>query len=351
MFEQGVIRPPNEANSLLVRVTRNCPWNQCHICPAFKGMKFSRRDVDEIKKDIDTMWRVYEAEREFFQSAFLQDADSLSLPTDDLVEVIEYIKKRFPSISRFTTYARAKTMKRRSEVDYQRLKSAGLSRIHSGMESGSQEVLDLIKKGTTTDDIIEGGQKVVDSGISLSEYIMPGVGGLTLSESHAKETARILNIIQPDFIRVRSFALHPQSPMKRLAEQGLYTLMTDEEIIREIRLMLVHLKEIPSRLRSGDFSLNLLPGVDGYLDRDKVNMLAEIDRYLALTPDQKKVFSLLNRAYPGRWELDVLNDKQVVKDALAMIDELEQNVPNGFERHIERLKSYQIPMLQVAEWK
>ena len=118
MFEQGVIRPPSEASSLLVRVTRNCPWNRCHICPAYKGKRFSRRAVEEVKKDIDEMAKAYSSHVSRFRSAFLQDADTLILPTDELVEIITYIKKKFSGIERITTYARAKSMKRKSVDEY-----------------------------------------------------------------------------------------------------------------------------------------------------------------------------------------------------------------------------------------
>ena len=214
MFEQGVIRPPSEASSLLVRVTRNCPWNRCHICPAYKGKKFSRRTVEEVKNDIDMMAETYSSHSGSFTSAFLQDADTLILPTDDLVKIISYIRNKFPNIERVTTYARAKSMKRKNPGDYHRLKEAGLTRIHSGMESGSARVLKLIQKGITPEDILKGGVNVATSGISLSEYIMPGVGGKALSKEHALETARILNQIRPDFIRVRTFAVHP-CPLSR----------------------------------------------------------------------------------------------------------------------------------------
>ena len=157
MFEQGVIRPPSEASSLLVRVTRNCPWNRCHICPAYKGKKFSKRSVTEVKNDINMMAETYASHLNRFTSAFLQDADTLILPTDELVEIITHIKNVFPNIERVTTYARAKTMKRKRPDDYQQLKEAGLTRIHSGMESGSLKVLKLIQKGLKPEDILTGG--------------------------------------------------------------------------------------------------------------------------------------------------------------------------------------------------
>ncbi len=349
MFEQGVIRPPSEASSLFVRVTRNCPWNRCHICPAYKGKKFSLRTVEEVKGDIDMMAEAYSTYAHSFTSAFLQDADSLILPTDELVEIITYIRKVFPGIDRVTTYARAKSMKRKSPEDYHRLKEAGLTRIHSGMESGSLNVLKLIQKGIKPEDILKGGVRVVESGISLSEYIMPGVGGKALSREHAVETALLLNKINPDFIRVRTFAVHPKSPIQKMIDEGTFVPMSDEEVIEEIRLLLVTLDEMPAHFRCGDFSLNLLMQVDGRLDRQKETMIAEIDRYLAMTREQKQAYSLIQRTYPGMRSLDVVEDEKVVKELSKAIKDLEKD-KGGFDRHIRKLMSFQLPQLQTDCW-
>ena len=349
MFEQGVIRPPSEAFSLLVRVTRNCPWNRCHICPAYKGKKFSRRSVEEVKKDIDSMAETYGPQSNGFTSAFLQDADTLILPTDELVEIIQHIKRMFPNIERITTYARAKSMKKKRPQDYQRLKQAGLTRIHTGMESGSARVLKLIQKGITPDDILTGGIRVRESGISLSEYIMPGVGGRNLSREHALETARILNQIRPDFIRVRTFAIHPLSPLQKMVEEGTFEPMNDEEVVREIRLLLENLDEMPSHFRCGDFSLNLLMQVDGRLDVDKKAMIDIIDRYLALTPEQKQAYSLIQRSYPGMRSLEVVEDDSVVKQLAEKIKALETK-EDGFNKQIRRLMTFQLPQPQTDAW-
>ena len=348
MFEQGVIRPPSEAQSLLVRVTRNCPWNRCHICPAYKGENFSLRTVEEIKNDIDMMADTYGSTG--FGSAFLQDADSLILPTDNLVEIIQYIRKLFSGIKRITTYARAKSMKRKTVEDLIRLKEAGLSRIHSGMESGSQKVLKLIMKGIKPEDVITGGNRVVESGISLSEYIMPGVGGKALSEDHAIETARVINLVKPDYIRVRTFAVHPVSPIQKMVEEGSYLPLNDEEVVREIRLLLENLDEIPSLFRCGDFSLNLLMKVDGYLDKDKEKMFSEIDRYLGLPEDKKKAYSLIQRTYPGMHSLDVLDNEKLVNEIKCEIEKLENKEPDGFNKYIRKLMTYQLPQLQRDVW-
>ena len=349
MFEQGVIRPPNEAASLLVRVTRNCPWNRCHICPAYKGKKFSKRTVEEVKNDIDMMAETYSTNAGHFTSAFLQDADTLILPTDELVEIIGYIKKKFPGIERITTYARAISMKRKSPEDYRRLKDVGLTRIHSGMESGSIKVLKLIQKGIEPEDILQGGIKVKKSGISLSEYIMPGVGGKSLSREHALETAKILNQIRPDFIRIRTFAIHPLSPLQRMIEEGTFEPMSDQEVVEEILLLLENLDKMPTHFRCADFSLNLLMQVDGRLDTNKEDMIKEIDKYLSMTREQKQAYSLIQRTYPGMKQMDVVQDEKVMESLRKDIEALEKE-EGGFDNYIRMLMTRQLPQPQTDCW-
>ena len=349
MYEQGVIRPPSEASSLLVRVTRNCPWNQCVFCPAYKGVKFSKRTVEEIKKDIDQMAGEY-GNHTFVQSVFLQDADSLLLSTPDLLEILRYLKQKFPDIKRVTSYARAKTLKRKTVEELKELKEAGLTRIHVGMESGSEKVLKMIKKGITQTDIVEGGRRVVDAGISLSEYIMPGIGGKSLSEEHARETARLLNAVEPDFIRVRTFAMHPSSPMRKMVEEGTFVPMTDVEIVEEIRLLVSCFDKIHSYFSCADFSLNLLMQVDGYLDVKKDWMLEELDRYLALTEIQKKAYSLLRRSTYMQYPIDAVHNEGLMKQIVPEIEKLEKSGKDGFNKYIQLLMSYQLPQPQTENW-
>ena len=351
MFEQGAIRPPSEAMSLLVRVTRNCPWNQCVFCPAFKGATFSKRSVAEVKADIDAMVQEYGSYAGQLESAFLQDADSLMLATDQLVEILKYIKERFPSIKRVTSYGRAKTLNKKEVQEYRDLSAAGLSRIHTGLESGSLQVLQLVHKGSTPEEILQGGLRVKQSGISLSEYIMPGIGGKALSRENALETARLLNAIQPDFIRVRTFAMHPLSPMQKMVEQGSYVPMTDLEIVAEIRLLIENLDPIPSYFSCADFSLNLLMDVDGPLDREKENMLAKIDQFLSLTQEQQRVFSFLQRTYPSHLRpIEVLQNEDLIKKVSAEIKKLEQQEAGGFNKYIAKLMARQLPQPQTENW-
>jgi len=349
MYEQGVIRPPSEASSLLVRVTRNCPWNQCLFCPAYKGTTFSRRMVEEVKKDLDSMAIEYAGYP--VKTAFLQDGDTLVLKTEDVLEILRYIKLKFPTIERVTSYARAPTLKRRTVEELKDLKEAGLTRIHVGLESGSEKVLKMVKKGITQDDIVEGGKHVKEAGIELSEYIMPGLGGRTLSEEHARETARLLNMIEPDFIRVRTFALHPMSPMVEMVENGSFVPMTDEEIVAEIRLLVESLREMHSYFSCADFGLNLLMYVDGFLDEKKAVMLKDLDEYLSLSDEQRQAYSFLRRGSYMYYPAGVVRDEAVMKKIRPELERLNKNGKEGFYQYINHLMTYQLPQPQTDAWK
>jgi radical SAM superfamily enzyme YgiQ (UPF0313 family) len=377
-FEQGPIRPPSEARSLLLRVTRNCPWNRCEFCPVYKNETFSIRPVEDVKKDIDTASEMVERIRELAwktgraghldgslaqallqdpessdsfrnvvlwvyygqESVFLQDANSLVAKTSDLAEILTYLKEKFPKVRRVTSYARSQTLARKSRDDLKILREAGLNRIHVGLESGSDEVLTFVRKGTTAAQHIEGGRRVVEAGIELSEYVMPGLGGRALSEVHARETARVLNAINPNFIRLRSLALPQGTPLRQKWESGQFERLNDEEIVREIRLLVENLDGITSYVAS-DHMLNLLEEVEGQLPEEKPRILASIDRFLALPQEERLLFQLgrrlgLFRSLEDLERQDLRLEAEALRGRIgaASPEELEQKIRLLAERYI-----------------
>ncbi|MFA4836499.1 MAG: radical SAM protein, partial [Dehalococcoidia bacterium] len=291
-FEIGAIRPPSEGGSysLLIRLTRNCPWNRCRFCYGrpYNREKFGLRTVEEIKKDIQAAKAISdEIKRVSWQlgcageisdavgatliqrdpdlrmshsfmlvfnwlsygarTAFLQDADSLVMRTPDFIEVVKYLKETFPSLERITTYARAKTIYRKTAEELKSIREAGLSRLHIGLESGDDEVLKHIDKGVTAEQHIIAGRKAKEAGFEFSAYVMPGLGGRNRSEQHAKNTARVLNEINPDYIRLRPFIPGTGTPLFDEYERGEFQLSTPHERLREIRTMIESLT-VTSRL-------------------------------------------------------------------------------------------------------
>jgi len=290
-FEQGPIRPPSEAGSLLVRVSRNCPWNRCAFCPVYKGSKFSLRTPEEVIADLDEMLEFY---GDAVQTVFLQDANPLLTRPDDLVKIVTAVRERFPRVRRITAYARSHTLARRKVEDLKRIRAAGLDRIHVGMESGCDEVLKLICKGATRAEQIEGGRRAKQAGFELSEYIMPGLGGRALTDAHADDSASALVAIQPDFVRLRTTAVIPGTPLYRMQEQGGFEPLTEVGLVTEIRRFLAGLEGLTTRLES-DHILNLLMELRGDLPEDLDHLIGVCDEFLVLDDQLKLKFILARR--------------------------------------------------------
>ena len=344
MIELGPIRPPSESKSLLLRLTRNCPWNRCLFCPVYKETKFSRRSVAEIKRDIDTIreiiddiealsWKlgasgkitttvishiypsrdyspIYRQVAHWLHfaegSVFLQDANSLIMNAEELAEVLNYLGEQIPRIRRITSYARSRTLARRTLEQLIMLREAGLDRIHIGLESGYDPVLHYMQKGSTAVEHVKAGRLVREAGISLSEYVMPGLGGTRWWREHALATAEVLNQINADFIRLRSLRVPRTAPLYENIEAGEMELLEDDDVVREIRLFVESLDGITSTVAS-DHIMNLLEEISGTLPDDKESMLAVADRYLALPDEERLIFKV------GRWggayrSLDDLED-------------------------------------------
>ncbi len=360
-FEQGPIRPPNEARSLLLRITRNCPWNQCLFCPLYKKSRFTLRTVEEIKKDIQTIKEIIDdieslSERLDFSgkiteqvastilsnpnysmayrsiaiwlfygtgSCFLQDADNLVMKTKDLVEVLSFLREMIPQISRVTTYSRSRTIIRKTVESLRALRKAGLDRVHVGLESGYDPLLKFMKKGVTGAQHVEAGAKVMESGMELSEYVISGLGGQELWKEHALETAKVLNQINPHFIRLRSLRIHDRVPLAEKLKNGEFKLQSDDMLAEEIRLFISSLNGITSRV-SSDHILNLLEEVDGKLPEDKGKMLEVISKYQGLSDSERMIYRLGRRGGAYRSTDDLKSDMTLYHKIERLIKDLDE---------------------------
>nr|WP_320011467.1 radical SAM protein [uncultured Desulfobulbus sp.] len=319
-FEQGPIRPPSEANSLLLRVSRNCPWNKCTFCGLYKGQQFSRRPLAHVLEDIKTVqgfveqlrnkepvavddlsWSeqlAYYAARTWVldgcQSVFLQDSNSLIIKPRELITILEALRSAFPKVDRITSYARSQTIARMPPADLAAIAAAGLNRIHIGLESGSDAVLAFVKKGADALTHVKAGVMVKEAGIELSEYYMPGLGGEALSQAHAQESAAVLNQINPDFIRLRTLALPDSLELTEEQATGRFQKLGDRQTAEELHLFLRSLSGITSQVKS-DHILNLFEEIDGRLPDDQAAMLGVIDTFLALPPEEQVLYQIGRR--------------------------------------------------------
>jgi len=277
---------------MLVRVSRNCPWNRCGFCSVYRGERFSLRTVEEVVTDLDAMLGYFGAG---VRTVFLQDANALLTPPDQLEAILSAIRERFPMVDRITTYARSHTLAHRKVEDLRRLRVAGLDRVHIGFESGCDEVLAMVNKGTTRAQQIEGGQRAVEAGFQISEYWMPGLGGAALSENHALDSASALKEIRPHFIRLRTTAVIRGTPLAQLRDEGRYHELDDVAKVKEIRTFLAALGGIECRIES-DHMLNLLMDIRGDLPADMPRLLAICDDFLALSEVDQQRFIRSRRA-------------------------------------------------------
>ena len=371
-FELGPIRPPSEAYSLLIRVTRNCPWNRCQFCPVYKGQKFELRPAEDVIRDIEAAKAIYDEIKDLAwkmgnggrlrdiaatiytryqhndcirnvalwlwaggNSAFLQDANTLIMRTPDLVRVVSFLKQTFPELNRITSYARSKTAAKKSLEELKELKNAGLSRLHIGMESGSNLVLSYMEKGVTAEEHITGGKKVKEAGISLCEYVMPGLGGRKMSADHIIGTATALNEINPDHIRLRTLHVRENMPLWSKVEAGDFELQTEDEVVEEIGKLIEKL-EVTSEFKS-DHILNLLPEIEGKFPEAKSACLATINRYLELPPRERLNFRLGRRA--GHYEkLDDLYDTYKYQKVDEAIKHITSEAPDSVDEVILQIK-------------
>ncbi len=283
-FAVGVYRPPSEGGSasLLLRITENCPWNKCTFCEMYKGQPFVYRSVEDIKADVDAvmtmsdeltaisgemgyggritsavgmdiLWDNPSLNHNYCfitvfnwlysggKTAFLQDADSLIMRPPEIVEVLRYLRKTLKTLTRVTSYARARTLARRKLEELSAIREAGLDRLHVGLETGDDVLLALVRKGVTSAEQIDGGKKAMAAGFQLSEYWMPGLGGSERWRQHAEETARVLTAINPSYIRCRPLIPRRGTPIFEDYTEGRLQLTSPRERLEELRLMITGL--------------------------------------------------------------------------------------------------------------
>ena len=373
-FELGPIRPPSEAYSLLIRATRNCPWNRCLFCPVYKDTRFELRPLAEIIEDIRSVEAISEGIREMAwrsgygssvkelaaalcnqrqhgpcvghvamwlamggKSAFLQDSNTMIMRTADLTQVIAVLRRTFASIARVTTYARSHTAARKSVAELRELRDAGLDRVHIGLETGYDPLLAYMEKGCTARNHIDGGRKVKEAGISLCEYVMPGLGGRKMSREHARETARVLNEIDPDYIRLRSLHVAPPMPLWTRLEQGDFELQTEDEVVQEIAILIENL-QVTSHVKS-DHTLNLLMEVQGRMPDDKERCLGIIQTYLSL-PESERLNFRVGRRLGLYSRLSELNDESRHDSVKKAIERLRSGGSDVDERLLSVKNSF-----------
>ena len=276
-----IYRPPSEADSLLIQATVGCPHNKCSFCMIYKkGPRYGVRPVAEICADMDAAHEVY---GDRVSTLFFPAGNTIAMPTAELAAICRYARERFADLTRITVYGSSAYIVKKGLDDLKVLRSAGLSRIHVGLESGDDTVLKRIKKGTTAAAQIEAGRMVKAAGIELSEYVILGLGGEALWKAHARNTAKVLSDIAPDFVRLRTLVPKINTLLLHQIQKGRFQMRSPHGILAETRLLMENL-DCKTYLASDHYSNYI--NLSGRLPEAKARLLAEIDTALTWDIDR-----------------------------------------------------------------
>lgn len=270
-YEGMVYRPPSEAYSLIIQVTIGCSHNKCTFCSMFKEKRFNIRKVDEIIEDLEMARSHYKTVRR----VFLADGDALILKMQDLEKILIKIKELFPECERVSAYATAQDILRKSEIDLKRLRNLGLKILYLGVESGSDEVLKDVKKGSTVSDMVQAGKRAKTAGIKISATIIIGLGGKEKWEINAIETAKLINEIDPEYLGLLTLTVDQGTEMYEKVQRGEIRELEPIEVMMEIRKFVEELKVTDCVLRSNHVC-NYVP-LAATLNKDKQALLKQLD--------------------------------------------------------------------------
>jgi radical SAM superfamily enzyme YgiQ (UPF0313 family) len=283
-YEGFIIRPPSEADSIILQVTRGCSHNHCSFCGAYKDVDFRIKDDFTIDQDIEFASRHCLKQKR----VFLADGDVLILPMHKLLNLFNKIRVRLPQVTRISLYGNGKAIRNKSLSDLITLKKLGLSRIYLGVESGDDHVLAAINKGETSETLAAAGQKVKKAGIFLSTSVILGLGGVKNSRQHATATASLLNSINPNQIAALTLMVLDNTPLAEQVDDTTFELPDALGFLTELRILVEKLTVDRIQFMANHRS-NYLP-ISGRLARDKGRILDEIDQallgYTDLVPDR-----------------------------------------------------------------
>ncbi|MDH4162854.1 MAG: radical SAM protein [Nitrospirota bacterium] len=235
-YEGIVIRPPSEADSLILQYTIGCSHNRCNFCPAYKQKRFRVRSFTEMEQDIASCLPAFAGTRRIF----LADGDALAAPGADLSALFSLLQTSFPKLQRIGMYGNAGNVLKKTDAELTELKQAGLGILYLGIESGDDELLAWMHKGATARELIEAGKRVRQAGIKLSVTVLLGIGGRQRSREHARKTGELLSAIDPEYVGALTTMVVPGTPLHELREQGLFRLPSAFEILSELAEMLEH---------------------------------------------------------------------------------------------------------------
>jgi len=273
-YEGNCIRPPSEADSILLQVTLGCSHNKCTFCGTYKDKRFTIKDDETILSDIRFASRYMLRQ----DRVFLMDGDALIIPQKRLLWILDRIREHLPWVRRVGAYANAKGIRLKSLEELVALKKNGLGILYLGVETGDDRLLQEIRKGASAKNLIEMGRKVKEAGIKLSVTVLLGIAGTERSVEHARATGELLSAMDPDYVGALSVMLIPGTPLYDAYRRGEFRLPDQQGLLRELREMIAH-TDLSSGLFFSNHASNYLP-IKARLPRGKQQALGLIDAAL-----------------------------------------------------------------------
>ncbi len=274
-YEGPIYRPPSEADSLLVQATVGCPHNLCTFCMVYKdGVRFQVRPAAEIKADLDEAAATYGGA---VRTVFFPAGNTIAMPTASLADICRHAYSRFPRLQRITVYGSSHYIRRKGPDRLNDLAQAGLGRMHVGVESGDDVILARVRKGATAEDHIMAGRLARAAGIEINAYVILGLGGPERSEAHARETARVINAMQPQVVRLRTLVPKINTPLLADVQAGRFRMLTPHQVLTETMALLAAITA-PAQVASDHYTNYL--DVAGRLPADREAMLENLHRAL-----------------------------------------------------------------------
>ena len=268
-----IYRPPSEAYSLLVQVTIGCSHNKCTFCNMFKEKQFKVRNPEEVLEDL--AWARSHYSR--VERIFLCDGDAICLANHKLIRILDYIRENFPECGRVTTYGRATDALRKTDEELRELREHGMTMVYLGAESGSARVLEMVNKGETREQLIQGVKRLENAGIKTSVTFISGLAGPDMWEEHAIETGKMIAEMNASYVSLLTLMLQPPAPMLEDYRSGKFKLLSPEEVLAETCLMLKYAKPSKPCVFRSNHASNYV-SLRGNLPADNENMIASLKR-------------------------------------------------------------------------
>ncbi len=272
-YEGTVYRPPSEAGSLIIQLTIGCARNTCTFCNMYKDKKFRIRPLEEVAEDLAMARKYYN--RIKVRRIFLADGDALIVKTKDLLYIIDKCKEYFPEVERISVYGAPKDILGKTPEELRQLREAGLDMVYMGLESGSDAVLQAVKKGVTAAEMIEAGKKVREAGMVLSMTVISGLGGKRLWREHALGSAEVISAIKPEYVGFLTLMVEPGTEMYDELNRGEIELLDPQEVLDETELFIRNVDAEGTVFRSNHASNYIALG--GTLNADRAQILAQIE--------------------------------------------------------------------------